>query len=38
VLWKLNLMECIKKTKLGSKSVRSRKQGVCVVGWVGVWK
>ena len=38
VLWKLNLMEWIKKTKLTSKSVRSRNQGLCVVVWVDVWE
>ena len=38
VLWELNVRECMKKTKLTSKSVRSRNQGVCVVGWIGVWE
>jgi len=26
---------CVKKTKLANKSVRSRNQGVCVVGRIG---
>jgi len=30
-------MRCEKKVKLRSKIVRSRNQGVSVVGWVDVW-
>jgi len=31
-------MRCEKKVKLKGKSVRSRNQGVSVVGWVDVWE
>ena len=32
VFWKLNLMECVERTKLINKSVSNRNQGICVVG------
>ena len=38
VLWELNVMRCEKRAKLKNRSVRSRSQGVSVVGWVDVWE